>query len=148
MVPMNLEILSEAERLDLGPFGFFQDVSPQAATFVTALGSRDYSRGDVEKLMEGATYVGRIYAACLLRAIDPAAGRAALLRLTGDNSPLIFRVPHSCGKMLTTVAKCADWFLAEPSAPIPSGRPKSEDLARWNEKLAQMAEKGNRSPEE
>ena len=106
MVPMNLEILGKAERLDLGPFGFFQDVSPQAATFVTALGSRDYSRGDVEKLMEGATYVGRIYAACLLRAIDPAAGAGCPSAFDGGQQsahlpcPALLREDaHHCGQV-------------------------------------------------
>jgi hypothetical protein len=86
----HLRRVAEAGTVAFGGVGFAGTVLPETEAYFAleeALPTHAHElRGRLERLLDGATPAGKIYAAELLTRIDPAAGRSAWTRLAGDNS--------------------------------------------------------------
>jgi hypothetical protein len=112
-LPPELEILRSSRAVGFGPHGFFQKLSESTRVYQQALVEKSFSVEQLAWLLSHGDAAGRVYAACLWRAIDAEAGEDALRGLLADDAELRFCVAGSCGIVPTTVAECARWLLAE-----------------------------------
>ncbi len=121
----DLERLRRARRLRPGPFGFHQGIGPDAAAFAR-LGKSVPLRSDLDFLLSTGSPAGRLYAAILLRQVDPDAAQSVLAHLAGDPSRVVFDLPGECTIVMTNVGAVARWLQAHAGSGFPAGAPESD----------------------
>jgi hypothetical protein len=104
-----LKRVAQASSVAFGGVGVAAAVLPETEAYFAleeALPTRAGElRAKLERLLDSATPAGKIYAAELLTRIDPAAGKAAWTRLTGDDSDV--QTFNGCLMRKTTVSRYA-----------------------------------------
>lgn len=101
-----LRELEQATTVAWGGIGFANTVPPATQAYYELAEADDPGlRPSLERLVDKAKPAGRIYAAALLTALDPDAGRAAWSRLSKDSSEVSTFSGCIGGK--TTVAQLA-----------------------------------------
>jgi hypothetical protein len=105
-VRRHLRVLEKADVVAFGGVGFAGEVLPVTRSFdaLAELLTEDL-RPSLERLLTRATPAGKVYAAVLLGRLDPAAGRDAWRRLSGDRATVA--TFSGCVKGRTTLAEYA-----------------------------------------
>lgn len=105
----NLRTLAKADVVAFGGVGFAGQTLPETAAYFAVAkelrGGPGTVRPHVNRLLADATPAGKVYAATLLAAADPAAGRAAWQRLARQHSAV--RTMTGCIAVQTTLAEYA-----------------------------------------
>jgi len=135
----DLERLRRARRLRPGPFGFCQEIGPDAAAFAR-LSESVPLRSDLDFLLSTGSPAGRLYAAILLREVDPVGAQSVLAHLAGDPSRVVCDLPCSCTIVMTNVGAVARWLQAHAGSGFPAGAPETD--REW------MGELGSRRSDE
>ena len=107
------DTLKHAELVAFGGVGFAGQVLPVTEAYRQVRAARDPVRPKIEKLLTDATPAGKVYAATLLEAIDPAVGRAAWQKLATQEDP--FRIMRGCVGFQSTLAEYAANELQQDS---------------------------------
>jgi hypothetical protein len=82
-----LKLLAKADTVAFGPVGFAARTLPATEAYDRLAEVRDPGlRPKLERLVAKATPAGKVYAALLLRRLDPEAGRRAWQRLAADRA--------------------------------------------------------------
>lgn len=106
--------LAEADTLAFGGVGFAGQILPATDAYrhiERALADHsEHARKEVDRLLRKGSPAGKAYAATLLEAVDPAAGRDAWERLRDDDGE--FTTFHGCVMGRTTLGEYAAERLA------------------------------------
>jgi hypothetical protein len=112
-----LAVLASATSVELGPVGVAARRTPAFLAYEALVKDRAAlaaERPALERMLAAPSPAARLYAALLLRATDPAAGRAALQTLASSTDPLSV-APGGCVLMPTsTLGEAARAFLSPP----------------------------------
>lgn len=100
-----LNTLKHAQLVAFGGVGFAGQILPVTEAYYKVRGAGAAARPKIEQLLSDATPAGKVYAAKLLSAIDPTAGRAAWQRLANQSDP--FRMMQGCIASQSTLADYA-----------------------------------------
>lgn len=111
-----LDELARARRVAFGGFGIAGVILPATKAFRTVLASGAEVRGSVERLFQDATPAGRVYAAVLLTAMDPKAGRVAWQQLSTQTGTV--EVANGCAITEGPIATLAANELRRPSLTV------------------------------
>ncbi len=100
-----LRTLADAGQVAFDAVGFAARILPATEAYDAVAAAGEPARPYVEWLLRHATPAGRVYAATLLERLDPATGRAAWQRLTGERAPV--QTFSGCIVGMTTVGEYA-----------------------------------------
>jgi hypothetical protein len=81
-----LRALADADTVAFGPVGFAARTLPATEAYRVVERAGEPARPYLDWLLGHASPAGKVYAATLLDRLDPAAGRAAWQRLTGERA--------------------------------------------------------------
>lgn len=104
-----LQILETAKSLDSRAVGYSGEKTKVFLAYENAARQGSKIRTKLDWLLEHASPAGRLYSALLIRRLDAKAGRAALCKLTKDNS--IVTEKSGCLSGDTTVSRRASRLL-------------------------------------
>jgi len=112
-----LTVLAAATSVELGPVGVAARVTPAYRAYGALASDRAAlaaERPALERMLDAPSAAARLYAALLLRRLDPAAGQAALQAMVPSTEPLSV-APGGCVIMPTrTLGAAAQSFLNPP----------------------------------
>ena len=101
-----LKVLEKADVVAFGGVGFAGQILPETEAYhAVAERLTDDLRPKLDKLLRKGTPEGKVYAASLLARLDPAAGREAWERLSGNTAKV--DTFTGCVKARTTLAEYA-----------------------------------------